>query len=286
MKRRILHSPAILAGPNLVWLALFLLGALLVLVDVSFRVYSAGGVGVTDELTVANYTNFLTDPFLRGILMRSLEMAGVVVLGTVILGLPLATTLSRTTGRARTILYFLILIPLMTSVVVRTFGWMMLLSNNGLFNGILRDLGLITRPFRMMYNMIGVDLVMIQVHLPFMVLALDAALLNINPQIYEAARNLGASRLRTFVRITLPLCIPGLVSGTILVFALAISSYVTPALIGGPRNPVMAMLIYQQGVALLNWPFGAAISICLLLLLLALLAGFLALTARFSRRIA
>jgi putative spermidine/putrescine transport system permease protein len=280
------RSAGFLAAPNLIWLALFLAGGLIVLLNVSFRVYEAGGAGVTDQFTVSNYSHFLGDPFLRDILLRSLGMGLTVVIATIVLGMPLAITLSRLTGRKRTILYLLILVPLMTSVVVRTFGWMMLLSNNGFLNGIMRDIGLISRPVRMMYDILGVDIVMTQVHLPFMVLAIDAALLNINPQICEAARNLGASRLRTFFQVTLPLCSPGIVSGAILVFALSISSYVTPALIGGPRNPVMAMLIYQQGVALLNWPFGAAISICLLILLLAILMTFLAVTSRFTRRVA
>jgi putative spermidine/putrescine transport system permease protein len=104
-----------------------------------------------------------------------------------------------------------------------------------------------------------------------MVLALDAALLNIDRQLYDAARNLGAGAVRIFWQVTLPLSMPGVVSGSVLVFSLAISAYVTPALIGGPRVPVMSTTIYQQGIALLNWPFGAAIAFILLATLIVLL---------------
>lgn len=270
--------------PNLVFMGLFLLGAMLVLIDVSLRVYEAGGAGVTDQRTVQNYADFLLDPYFLQIVWRSVVMAMTVVLATLVLGLPLAIGLSRTTGIWRALLYFAVLAPLLTSVVVRTFGWMMLLSNNGFINSTLRELEIIRLPIRMMYQMTGVDIVMTHVHLPFMVLALDAALLNINPQVYEAARNLGAGATRIFFRITLPLCMPGIVAGSILVFALAISSFVTPALIGGPRNPVIAMVIYQQGVSLLNWPFGAAMSIGLMVLLVAIMMLFLKLTSRAAQR--
>jgi putative spermidine/putrescine transport system permease protein len=120
--------------------------------------------------------------------------------------------------------------------------------------------------------------------LPFMILALDAALLNIDRQLYDAARNLGASAVRIFLQVTLPLSLPGIVSGSVLVFTLAISAFVTPALIGGPRIPVMSTLIYQQGIALLNWPFGAAISFIMLLTLIVLLTTALSLTAKAEGR--
>ena len=123
-----------------------------------------------------------------------------------------------------------------------------------------------------MYNELGIVVALAEVLLPFMVLALDAALLNIDRQLYDAARNLGAGAVRIFFEITLPLSMPGVISGSVLVFTLAISAYVTPALIGGPRVPVMSTTIYQQGIALLNWPFGAAIAFVLLVTLIVLLA--------------
>lgn len=264
--------------PNLTWLGIFLIGAMLMLTNISFFVYEAGGTGITDRRTLDNYINFLTDPHQLGILMRSLGMALVVVMGTMLLAFPIAITLSRATGMKRTLLYFAVLAPLMTSVVIRTFGWMMLLSNNGILATTARDLGLLDGPMRLLYNMSGVNLVMVQVHLPFMILAIDAALLNINQNVYEAARNLGASRLRIFWQITVPLCRPGLISGAVMVFALSLSSFVTPSLIGGAKNPVMAMLIFQEGVSLLNWPVAGAIALILLTILLVSMTLFLGLT--------
>jgi len=162
---------------------------------------------------------------------------------------------------------------LLTSAVVRTFGWMILLANNGIFNKSLINVGIINSPIRLMYNELGIIIALAEVLLPFMILALDAALLNIDKQLYDAARNLGAGAVRIFWQVTLPLSMPGIISGSILVFSLAISAYVTPALIGGPRVPVMSTTIYQQGIALLNWPFGAAIAFILLAALVLLLAA-------------
>lgn len=279
-------SPVLLAAPNLFWLTLFMAGALSVLVMMSFRGYEPGGRGILPTWELTHYVAFLTDSFYLDILIRSLQMSAYVTVLCLILGFPLAYALSRLSGWKRALLYFTVLVPLLTSAVVRTFGWMILLSNNGFINKSLIGMGLLDAPFPMMYRMTGIVIAMVQVLLPFMILALDAALLNIDRHLYEAARNLGAGAVRIFFRITLPLSMPGIVSGSVLVFALAISAFVTPALIGGPRIPVMATLIYQEGIALLNWPFGAAISLVMLVVLLVILAVALGLSSRGSRRTA
>jgi putative spermidine/putrescine transport system permease protein len=279
-------SPYFLAAPNVIWLFLFMAGALGVLFVMSFRGYEAGGRGVLQTWELTHYEAFLTDRFHLDILARSLLMSIYVTIGCLLLGFPLAYALSRLRGWARALLYFTVLLPLLTSAVVRTFGWMILLSNNGFINKTLIGWGVIETPVPMMYRMTGIVIALTQVLLPFMVLALDAALLNIDRQLYDAARNLGAGAARIFFQVTLPLTLPGIVSGSVLVFTLAISAFVTPALVGGPRIPVMATLIYQQGIALLNWPFGAAISFVLLVVLLAILAVALALTGRPRRRVA
>jgi putative spermidine/putrescine transport system permease protein len=255
--------------PNLAWLALFMLGPLLTLLVISFRGYEAGR-GIQDSWTLSHYANFLTDPYHLDILARTMRLGLVVTLWCLVLGYPLAYGLSRLRGWSRALLYFVVLLPLLTSAVVRTFGWMILLSNNGFLNRTLMDLGLTDGPVRFMYGMDGIIIALVQVLLPFMVLALDAALLNIDPRIVEAARNLGAGAARVFVQITLPLSLPGMLSGAVLVFTLAVSAFVTPSLIGGPRVPVMATLIYQQGMSLLNWPFGGAIAFAMLASVVAL----------------
>ncbi|WP_291296876.1 ABC transporter permease [Elioraea sp.] len=254
---------AALVLPNFAWLALFMLGPLITLFVISFRTYEAGR-GIQDAWTIAHYVAFVADPYHLGILLRTLRLGIEVTAWCLVLGFPMAYGLSRLRGTPRALLYFVVLLPLLTSAVVRTFGWMIVLSNNGFINRTLIDLGVIDSPIRFMYSMLGIVVALVQVLLPFMVLALDAALLNIDPRVYEAARNLGASRLRVFLQITLPLSLPGILSGSVLVFTLAISAFVTPSLIGGPRVPVMATLIYQQGMSLLNWPFGGAIAFVML----------------------
>ncbi len=277
-------SPYLLIAPNLVWIALFMAGALLVLLLLSFRGYEAGGRGITPTWEFTQYREFLTDRYHIDILFRSIGMAAHVTFWCLLLGFPLAYALSRLRGWPRAALYFVILMPLLTGAVVRTFGWMILLANNGFLNRSLMSLGLTDAPIPMMYRMTGIVIALVEVLLPFMVLALDAALLNIDRSLYDAARNLGAGATRIFFQVTLPLSIPGILSGSVLVFTLAISAFVTPALIGGPRIPVMSTLIHQQGIALLNWPFGAAISFIMLVTLALMLLVVLKLASRAAER--
>lgn len=277
------RTPYILIAPNFIWLLLFMAGALLFLAVTSLRGYEPGGRGILDTWELTHYVAFLSDPFFLEILWRSLVISIEVTLACIVLGFPLAYWLSQLRGMARAVLYLAVLIPLLTSAVVRTFGWMILLSNNGFLNKSLMSLGLIGSPVRLMYNELGIVIALAEVLLPFMVLALDAALLNIDRQLYDAARNLGAGAVRIFFQVTLPLSLPGIISGSVLVFTLAISAYVTPALIGGPRVPVMSTTIYQQGIALLNWPFGAAIAFILLITLVILLAALSWVASRHAR---
>jgi putative spermidine/putrescine transport system permease protein len=271
--------PSLLLGPNLLWLGLFLVGPLCLMLAISFRGYQAG-VGILPTWEVGHYARFLGDPFYRGILWNTLGLGLQVTLGALLLGYPLAYALSRLRGVRRSVLYFAILLPLLTSAVVRTFGWMILLANNGFINRSLQALGITDAPVRMMYQMSGVVIALVEVLLPFMVLAIDAALLNVDPALEEAARNLGAGSVRTFFAVTLPLSAPGVVSGSVLVFTLAISAFITPNLIGGPKIKVMPTVIYEQGISLLNWPFGAAIAFVMLFVILALFAVAFRVTSR------
>jgi putative spermidine/putrescine transport system permease protein len=272
--------PYLLVAPNLAWMLLFLMGAVGLLAVMSLRGYEAGGRGILDTWELTHYVAFLSDPSYLGIRGRSVWVAFVTTLCCIVLGFPLAYLLSQARGTFRAILYMCILLPLLTSTVVRTFGWMVLLSNNGMLNQTLTSWGLIEQPVQFMYSNLGIIIALTEVFLPFMVLALDAALLNIDKNLYDAARNLGAGTARIFFKITLPLTYPGVISGSILVFSLSVSAYVTPSLIGGARNPVMATLIYQQGVSLLNWPFGAAIAFILLATVMVLVGGILQLGLR------
>jgi len=255
---------------------------LALLAVISFKDYQPGR-GIIDEWQLGNYTRFLTDRFYLDVLWSTLLTGAGVTLLTLALGFPLAYALSQNRGWKRSALYMGILMPLLTSAVVRTFGWMILLGNNGFINRTLLQAGLIDHPVRLMYNLTGVIIALTEVLLPFMVLALDAALLNISPSVIEAARNVGGRRTRIFFRIILPLALPGIVSGSVLVFSLSISAFVTPSLIGGAQIKLMPTIIYQQAMALLDWPFGAAIAFIMLFAIAALLIPALALIERRSR---
>ncbi|HXY25898.1 MAG TPA: ABC transporter permease [Candidatus Acidoferrum sp.] len=271
--------PWFLITPNLLLIGLFMLGPLLLLARISLEGYQSGQ-GIIETWQLSNYSKFLFDPFYRQVLVGTLILGAEVTALCLVLGYPLAYSLSRARGLKRAVLYFCILMPLLTSTVVRTFGWMILLANNGFINKTLMSLHLIESPVRLMYNVTGVIVALVEVLLPFMVLALDTALLNIDLSLYEAARNLGARGPRIFLRITLPLSLPGVVSGCVLVFTGALSAFVTPTLIAGARLKVMSTVIYQQAMALLDWPFGAAIAFVMLVTIAVLLVASLQLSER------
>jgi putative spermidine/putrescine transport system permease protein len=270
-------APWALLGPNLLLILLCMAGPLLLLARISFMGYEAGH-GIIPAWQMANYKKFFFDPFYRDILWGTLLLGAEVTALCLVLGFPLAYALSRARGLKRAVLFFCILMPLLTSTVVRTFGWMILLGNNGFINHTLMRFHLIAAPLRLMYNATGVVIALGEVLLPFMVLSIDTALLNINPSLYEAAQNLGARGSRIFFRITLPLSLPGIVSGCVLVFTGTLSAFVTPTLIAGARFKVMSTIIYQQAMALLDWPFGAAIAFTMLIAILILFVASLRLT--------
>jgi putative spermidine/putrescine transport system permease protein len=159
----------------------------------------------------------------------------------------------------------------MTSAVVRSYGWLILLGDNGLLNIVLLRLGLIESAVRLLYTQAGTIIALIEVLLPFMVLSLVGVIQNIDRSLEEAATSLGAEPWRMFIDVVLPLSMPGVAAGSVLVFILAIGAFVTPALIGGAKILFVPMLVYQQAMGALNWPFAAAISFVFLIFVMALI---------------
>lgn len=261
----------ILMSPNIVWLLLFMIVPLGMLFVLSLRKYVPGQGVVEGSWTLENYTRFISDPFYYSVMFETLKLGAGVTLACLVLGFPIAYALSSSKGWKRGLLYFCVILPLLTSAVVRTFGWTILLANSGFLNKVLMAAGIIDGPIRFMYNLTGVIIALTQIMLPFMVLALDAALTNIDRSVLEASRNLGAGRVRMFFKILLPLARPGIVSGSVLVFCMTISAFITPSLVGGAQVKVMPTLIYQQATTLMNWPFGAAIAFIMLIVIVALL---------------
>jgi putative spermidine/putrescine transport system permease protein len=268
-----------LLSPSLILLVIGFLAPVALMLPISFRPY-VPGQGIGDAFTLQHYVRFVTDEYYLEIFGRTILLGATVTLLTLVIGYPLAYCLARTTSRWRSPLTILVVFPLLLNLVVRTFGWIALLANRGLINEMLVGLGWIETPIRLMFNFTGLLIGLTHIFLPFMVLMLVAAIQTIDRSVEDAARVLGANWGSTFVRVTLPLSIPGILSGSILVFVLTISALVTPRLLGGPTYKVMSTLIYDQFLALLNWSAGSAMAV----LLTGMVIGLIALSSGLARR--
>jgi putative spermidine/putrescine transport system permease protein len=265
MRRRSGGAPwLLLAAPLAVFVALFL-APLLNLLVLSFFHFDRSR-GTLTGATLQNYVTFLTDPFYLGILGRTLKLALLTTASTLLLGYPVAYHLTRCSGRRRAYLTLLIVAPLLVSVVVRSFGWLVILGPHGLVNSVLTGLGVVADPLRLLYTETAIVVGLTHVFLSFMVLSVAASLGRIDPALIRAAQNLGASERQAFLRVVLPLSLPGVAAGSLIVFTLAASAFITPALLGGPRVKVMSYLAYQQTLLLSDWPYGSAIAFILLAL--------------------
>lgn len=266
-KPRLGLGRAVLLGPGLAVLMPFFLAPLAIMLAYSFYHFIPGGQQAA-AFTGENYGRFLFDGFYESILADTLLMGLAVTILSLALSYPLAYTIARSRSRWKSWLIVIVLVPLMTSVVVRSYGWMILLSNNGVANSALTALGF--RPLTLMFNFTGTIIALTEVLMPFMVLSLMGVLQSIDPALEEGARNLGAGRWRVFRDVILPLSLPGVAAGSLLVFALAIGAFATPQLVGGARTKVIATVVYDQAVNVLNWPFAAAISFILMVIVLGL----------------
>ena len=238
-----------------------------------------------DGYTLDHFASALGDEYILGVLARTIGLGLLVTLVALLLGYPVAYHLARTRSRWKGLLYTFVLSPLLVGLVVRTFGWMIILSNNGLANQSLQWLGVIESRLQLMNNNLGVTIALVHVFLPFVILPLLGNIQAINPELESAARSLGASRLKTFLRVTLPLSIPGIQAGTILVFVLAISAYVTPAMLGGARAKTMSVLVVQYLIDNFRWPAGAALALILAVTAIVSVSLYLMLTHRLARRL-
>lgn len=277
-------GPVWMAVPALVLLIGFFALPYLTIITMSLREASTRAV-YGEGFTLAHYMSALGDPFVLGILGRTLVMGAIVTVLTLLLGYPVAYHLAHSRSRWTSLLYIFVLSPLLVGLVVRTFAWMIILSNNGVANKALMALGLIDFPMQLMNNSLGVTIALTHVFLPFVILPLLGNLQAINPELTMAARSLGASRLRAFFKVTLPLSLPGIQAGTILVFVLSISAYVTPAMLGGTGGRTMSVLVVQYLVDNFRWPAGAALAIIMAAVAAAIVALYLKMTARAMRRL-
>jgi ABC-type spermidine/putrescine transport system permease subunit I len=244
-------------APLLVYLAVFFLYPLLSFLPTSFY--------YEDAFSFEKYVRAFTKPVYLRILRISFMIAGSTTLITLILAYPVAYLFTNSTGKIKGVITVFIILPFWTSIIVRMYAWMSLLGHNGIFNRLLTEGGVISEPIPMMFNRFGVLVGMVHFMLPYMVLSIYAVMSGI-PHVYmQAGANLGAPPLKRFVKIYLPLSMPGVGAGCLLVFILALAFYITPALLGGLKDTMIAQIIEQQMKETFDWPFAAALSTILII---------------------
>lgn len=249
-----------------IWLALFALVPNILVLMTSLLAQTADINFVHLELTLENYTHLINSAYLR-IFLHSFSLAGSVTLLCLILGYPFAYMLSRMKNQYKALLLLLVIIPFWTSSLIRTYAIVILLKAKGVFNHFLLFLGLIDKPLQLLYTNTAVLTALVYTLLPFMILPLYATIEKLDMRLLDAARDLGASKLRMFFRIILPLTWSGIIAGSMLVFLPAMTLFYIPDLLGGAKSMLVGNLIENQFLAAQNWPLGAAVSITLTLLM-------------------
>lgn len=253
----------LLSAPALALFVALLIVPLGLTLVLSFNLFDYE-VGVkSDSYTLANYASLLSDSYFYEIFWRTFWISALVTLLCVVIGVPEAYILSRMGTPWRSIFLILILTPLLISVVVRAFGWSLLLGSDGLINQAIAALG--GRPLKMLYTPFAVILALVHVMLPFMIIPVWTSLQKLDPAAEQAAQSLGASQAKVMRMVVLPQIMPGVLSGTLIVFGLAASSFAIPGLLGGRRLKMVATVVYDQYLSELNWPMGATIAVALLL---------------------
>ena len=227
--------------------------------------FEAQGTGAMQEVfTLATWLKVFTDSFYAELILNSISTSLLITVLTLLCSYPIALYLHRSSGLWRSVLLVLVIAPLLTSAVVRTYGWIVILFENGLINNALAAVGI--GRVRMIFNKTGVTIGLTEILMPYMILALIAGFGKLDARIEEAAASLGASPMRVFRHIVLPLTLPGIALGSLLCFVLAVSSFITPKLLGGGRVFLLATEIYDQAIVTLNWPVASALSILILLI--------------------
>ncbi len=255
-------TPTLLVGPGaLLFLALVVLPLALTFI-LSFHAFDHT-TGVKNEFTLAHYWAVISDDYYLNIFWRTLRLALLTTVICALIGAPEAYILSRMRDPWRSIFLLVVLGPLLVSVVVRAFGWSMLLGGNGLVNQAIQALGF--GPVKILYTETAIVIALVHVMLPFMVIPVWTALQKLDPTVEAAAWTLGASRFTTLRRVVLPQVTMGVLSGSLIVFGLSASSFAIPGLLGGRRLKMAATLVYDEYMHELNWPLGAAIAIIVLL---------------------
>ena len=267
-------TAGLLLAPAVALIAvMFLLPFALVLLT-GFWSQKPGSWLVDDSFTLVNYRRLANDPYFATVVGRTLRVSATATITCLVLGFPLALWIARASGQKRGLLIVLVLLPVVCGALVQTLGLVNLLGNTGIVNGGLRAVGLIGPSIRLLGDEWGVQIGLVQAFLPLMVLPLVGLLGRIPPELASAAATLGAPPWRVLARITVPLAMPGIAAGCILVFAASLTSFVTPQVLGQGHVPLFGPLVYQQAALVLDWPFASALAAMMLacLAVVALLA--------------
>lgn len=265
------QAPWLLSAPAFGLFACLLLVPLALTAVLSFQVFDYA-TGVKNIFTLSHYSAVITDSYYLGIFWRTFWISGLVTLICVAVGTPEAYVLSRMRSPWRSILLLVVLAPLLVSVVVRAFGWSMLLGPEGLVNQAIRAVGL--PGVRILYTEAAVVIALVHVMLPFMVIPVWTSLQKLDPGVENAALSLGASHFTTVRRVIFPQILPGILSGSLIVFGLSASAFAIPGLLGGRRLKMVATVVYDEYLHELNWPLGAAIAFILLVANLVLMLSY------------
>lgn len=277
--RRLLEKAAFL-GPGLLFTLVFV--AVPLLLVLSYTVFERGRFGgVLYEFNLDNFTRAL-EPTYRKVLVSSIWIAGLATVLALLLGYPVAYAIAKMPARLRTVALVLVVVPFWTNFLIRTYAWIMLLNTQGMLNDALISLGLVDEPIRLLYTKGAVVTGLVYAYLPLMILPIYASVARLDPELREASANLGANRFTTFLRVTLPLSLPGVVTGCIFVFVPSMGNFVIPELLGGGKTVMVGNLIRDQFLKARDWPFGATLA----LIMVVFLVGLYAVQSLVSRRFA
>ena len=259
----------VLLGPGLGWLALFLVIPCGIVFFYSFFERGTYG-GIDYNFTLDNFQRAV-EPVYFKVFLDSARIAALTTVIAVLLAYPAAYAISLAPRERQTRYLFLVMLPFWSNYLIRTYAWIVLLNREGVINKGLGAVGLIDEPLAILYNEFAIVTGLTYNYLPFVILAIYSSIQRLNPEVREASEDLGAPAWRTFWRITLPLTLPGVAAGAVFVFVLSIGNFITPDLLGGGRLLMVGNLIYDQFLSARDWPFGAALSLFLIMIMMALL---------------
>lgn len=271
---------ALFLGPGLVFIAVFV--AVPVLLVLSYTVFDRGRFGgIVYEFNLDNFGRAL-EPTYRKVLVESLQIAAAATSIALAIGYPVAYAIARLPGRWRTVMLILVVVPFWTNFLIRTYAWVVLLSNQGVLNDALVGSGLVDERLTLLYTKGAVVAGLVYVYLPLMILPIYASVARLDAELREASSDLGAGKVTTFLKVTLPLSLPGVVTGCIFVFVPSLGNFVVPELLGGGKTVMVGNLIRDQFLKARDWPFGATLALIMVVLLLVLFALQSVVSRRFA----